>query len=478
MAQMTDFSRYGPALEPEPEDPGSTASSDQQSADPNLVWSEPAFPTAPARKHPRWGGVSEVCSAVLRDGRVLEIAEDRYGHTCFVVQKNGEIYTSAGSTGDDQYLEPLRRSHPVLRWMHLPTNTREYESPAGLAREIGEFVSGLVPLPSSYADFIGTWVLHTWGHFRLPNPPFVIARGSRESCEWFLKILSLVSRNALVIADTTAKAFLRASVVCSPTFLVLDWGLRADFLRVLKIGVRPDVLVLGQNEASSPHGPRLLACSDTPSDPQLLSDAIVFSLPPDTCPRFEKLHHPEVREHARRLRNSLLLFRLRSCAPLALIAGDPPPDWIPKRWDMFRSFCAPVSSNAESCDKVRLAFEDCEVVPLPPVRFATLKAIFSLAHQNLPAASVLELAKLVNQAWKSSVKIPLPRAGRGPCSPAWVFPGALAASMATSGLSSTGRLGNRSTNWPSCTRWGPGRIRSRRRRARSVRSFVFLARLR
>jgi hypothetical protein len=401
MAQITDFSRYGPDLEPEPEDPGSTANSDQQSADPNLVWSEPRFPTPPGRKDRRWGSVSEVCSAVLRDGKVLEIVQDYHGRTCFMVWQNGETWTSSSENADGGVLEPVRRSHPVLRWMHLPTNVREYESPARLAREIGEFVSGLVPLPSSSGDFIGTWVLHTWGHFQLPNPPFVIARGSRESCEWFLKILSLVSRNALVIADTTPKAFLHANVTCSPTFLVLDWGLRADFLRVLKMGVRPEVLVLGQNEASSLHGSRLLACSDTPSDPELLSDAIVFSLPPDTWPRFEKQHHPAVREQARRLRNSLLLFRLRSCAPLALVAGDPPPGWTPKRWDMFRSFCAPVSSNAEFCDQVRLAFDDFEVAPLPPLppaKFATLKAVFSLAHRNVRDVSVIELSKKANEA--------------------------------------------------------------------------------
>lgn len=347
--------------------------------------------------------VIETCSEVLGDGRILEIAEVALDptQTFFAVSDQGRISFQGRVSSGDRVFVPVRRDDPILSRMHLANAYRQYESTAQLASQIGEFLNTIVRLPISLQLLLGAFVVHSWSLHRAPSRLFPVLRGPRDFSEPLLRALALVCRNALVIADATAPALLSACSRFTPTCLIMDSGLRQDVVRILKAGLKPDVVVLRQQGALSSYCPILLACPEELSDPDLLSDAMVLSLPLSEWPRVERLDEPEVLEQARGLRNSLLQFRLHPRKARAPVLGDAPPRWTMKQWSMFRCFAAPFSGDEQFCAELRAAFQqDCEVAPhsLSPAKQATLSALFVLAHGTKDRASVKEISDKANEA--------------------------------------------------------------------------------
>ena len=359
----------------------------------------------------------EVVTAQLDGGGSAELIEDPEDatRTLFAVSQNDQVRFTDRIEARGRVLAPLKRHSDKLFAIKLPRGVRAYQSPAWLAREAGKLVDSIVSISEEMQLILGAFVMHTWISDQFSFSPCPVILGPVELSLPLVQALSLVCRRALVVGKATPAGMLEVCSRIGSTLLLLDYGLSLDVRRLVRMGMRRDVVAIQKNGALSPFGPKLIASLELPADPYWLSDGFLLALDLSNCPNLMKVCDRQVAERADELQQCLLQFRF-DCLKAGHALGDklrsPSPRTVS---DKFRCLVLPFVEDERFCAKlIRAAQWSCRTRPLPVRQRAVVAAQFFLAHehrQSMLVGKITDVANQVLEEWGEEITLPPRKVG-------------------------------------------------------------------
>jgi hypothetical protein len=357
-------------------------------------------------KEPRGDPVTETDFAELKDGTLIELVEDSKdpGRTCFAVWKDGEVRFVDRLEEDGQVFVPLPRKNEVLGCLRLPSAVKPYESMQALLCGLEALISKCVAIDKKYAPVLADFVLSTWFVDRLEVAPYLSVVGLPQSGKTtLLRVLSLVCRRPLLIADITSASFYQACARFMPTMLIDEAGSvsRNRTLRhILRFGTTRGVLAVRRNRTFHSYGAKVISWLEPPDDAALNSRCVLIPMFENESTALWRADEARVQQMAADLQAQLLRFRLenyKTVTPVA-VAGDEA--LRPRTRDLLRALSAGHAQDAERCQGLLKFFESGEAVPpepLSPEGNAVLRALFSAIHLSDNFACIL-VGDLTNTA--------------------------------------------------------------------------------
>jgi len=214
--------------------------------------------------------IVETDFAELRDGTLVEVVQDSENprHTLLAVWKDGDLRYVDKLEHDGRILVPLHHRNQIFKQLRLPAKATSYDSVQLLLHRIEYLISRCVSVDPTYFPVLADFVLSTWLVDRFLTAPYLSVVGLPQSGKTtLLKILSLVCRRALLVADITSASFYRACAQFMPTMLIDEAGSVRNnraLRHILRAGTTRDVVSV------------LCACSSTYSSPFLFTNDAHF----------------------------------------------------------------------------------------------------------------------------------------------------------------------------------------------------------
>lgn len=350
--------------------------------------------------------VTETDFAELKDGTLVELVEDpkNPSRKCLAVWKDGEIRFVDRLEQDGQVFVPLARNNEVLGHLRLPNAAMPYESVYVLLRRLETLISECIAVGEKYVPVLADYVLSTWFVDRFEVAPYLSVVGlPRSGKTTLLKVLRLVCRRPLLIADITPASFYQACARFMPTMLIDETAsIRGNrtLRHILRSGTTRDVLAVGKDRAFHSFGAKVISWLELPDDPALNSRCVLIPMFESENKALVMAHEPKVQQMAADLQAQLLRFRLENYKAVkpAGVAGDEVVR--PRTRDLLRVLSAGHAQDAERCQGLLKFFESGEGIPaepLDPAQNAVLGALFSLIHarEGIPSVRVGDLTRVV-----------------------------------------------------------------------------------
>lgn len=278
-------------------------------------------------------------SAVLADGSIVETVYDAdAGRTAFAIGRDGGWREEPSfTTNDGQRLVPYAPTNNLLkhRVVLLPSQPEEYGSAAELVAEIREFIHRYVDLSPLYEEIAAYYVLLTWVYDRFNELPYLRVRGDFGSgkSRFLLTVGSLCYKPIFASGASTVSPLFRLLDIFRGTLIIDESDFRisdekAEVVKILNNGnglgfpvLRSEANGRGEFNPRAYHvfGPKLVATRGFFTDRALESRCLTEELGQrklrDDIPISLPERHPA---EALRLRNKLLLFRLRNLGTCAV----------------------------------------------------------------------------------------------------------------------------------------------------------------
>ena len=205
---------------------------------------------------------------------MVEGSEDP-GRTCFAVWKDGEIRFANRLKQNGQVFVPLSRNNELLRRLRLPSAVTPYESVRALLRRLETLIAQCVAVDEKYVPVLADFVLSTWLVDRLEVAPYLSVVGLPQSGKTtLLKVLSLVCRRPLLMADVTSASFYHACARFMSTMLIDETGsIRSNrtLRHLLRSGTTRDVLAVRKDHIFHSYGAKVISWLEQPDDTALNS---------------------------------------------------------------------------------------------------------------------------------------------------------------------------------------------------------------
>ena len=351
--------------------------------------------------------VTEIDFAELKDGTLVELVEDskNLGRTCFAVWKDGEVRFVDRLEQDGQVFLPLARNNEVLGRLRLPNAAIPYESVQVLLSGLESLISQCIGVDEQYIPVLADFALSTWLVDRFSVAPYLSVVGLPQSGKTtLLKVLSLVCRRSLLIADITSRGFYQACTRFMPTMLIDETGTAANnrtLRHILRSGTTRDVFAVRRDYSFHSYGAKVVSWLEPPDDPALNSRCILVRMFENKSTTLVGTDEPEVQQLAAHLQAQLLRFRLENFKTVqpAPVPGDEV--LRPRTRDLLRALSAAHAQDTQRSQRLLKFFESGQAIPvepLDPAQNAVLRALFSVIHlqEDFSSIRVGDLTHMVN----------------------------------------------------------------------------------
>jgi len=350
--------------------------------------------------------ITEIDFAELKDGTLVELVEDpkNPSGTCLAVWKDGEVRFVDRLEQDGQVLVPVSRKDEVLARLRLPCAVSRYESVQVLLCRLESLISQCVAVEETYLSVLADFVLSTWFVDRFEIAPYLSVVGLPQSGKTtLLKVLSLVCRRSLLIADITLASFYQACTRFLPTMLIDEAGsIRSNraLRHILRSGATRDVLAVRRNRTFHSFGAKVISWLEPPDDTALSSRCVLIPMFESKSTALARADEPEVQELAAQLQAQLLRFRFENYKRVKPAPVPRDEHLRPRTRDLLLALTA-AHTDVQRSQRLLKFFESGQGVqtePLDPVPNAVLRALFSMVHlhEDFNSIWVSDLTQQVN----------------------------------------------------------------------------------
>jgi hypothetical protein len=359
----------------------------------------PAPPAEPLR--------IETQFAELADGTLVELVEDPAdaNRTSLAVWKAGTVEYLAEFRDGDRVLVPFPRTNEILKHIRLPKGVSPYRSAQALLDALENLILRCVAIHPKYIQVLADFVLSAWFVDRLVVAPYLAVVGLSQSGKTtLLKLLSLVCRRSLLVADVSPAFLYKACTQFSPTILIDEAGtLSHDRVvrHLLRCGTTRDAISVRGNQILHSYGAKVMSWLEPPNDPALNSRCILIPMFETTKSGLAKPTDPEIQGLASALQAQLLQFRFENYKKLQL--GPIPGDEVlrPRSRDILYALSAAHPQDSKRYGALLDLFKSGEAIPqdsLSMEQNAVLRALFSMIHFHKSVVSIqtLHLTNAVN----------------------------------------------------------------------------------
>jgi len=272
-------------------------------------------------------------SAVLPEGKLVEMLYDAVGRKTRFVSGNGEAwsYEEAISVSPTERLVPYSATNNLVRHgvVLFASEPEEYGTEAELVARVRDFVHRYVDLSEDFEEIASYYVLFSWIYDAFDEVPYVRVRGGYGSgkTRFLITVGSICCRPIFASAASTVSPIFRMLDSFRGTLLLDEADFRysdekSEIVKILNNGNSRGFPVL-RTEAISKRefdprayevfGPKLVATRGFFQDKALESRCLTEDMHPVRLRDDVPLNLGDgFREEARRLRNQLVLYRLRS----------------------------------------------------------------------------------------------------------------------------------------------------------------------
>jgi hypothetical protein len=351
--------------------------------------------------------IVETDFAELKDGTLVELVQDSENsrRTLLAVWKDGELRYLSQLEHDNYVLVPLRRKNEIFKRLRLPTAMSPYESVQTLLSRIERLISRCVSVDAKYVPVLADFVLSTWLVDRFLVAPYLSVVGLPQSGKTtLLKVLSLVCRRSLLIADITSASFYRTCAQFMPTMLIDEAGSvrnNSALRHILRVGTTRDVVSVQANCTFHAYGAKVISWLEPPDDSALNSRCVLIPMCETTRTDLVRPSDFEVEREAATLQAQLLQFRFENYRRVqpGPISGDEV--LRPRSRDLLRVLSAAHLQDVKRSQRLLEFFESGQAVPhepLSPEQNAVLRALYSLIHIRKDYVSIQtgDLTEAVN----------------------------------------------------------------------------------
>ncbi len=349
------------------------------------------LPIGPPSNKSEDDSVTEIDFAELKDGTLVELVEDpkNPGRKCLAVWKDCEILFLDRLELDGRVMVPLAQSHEILGRIRLPKGVEHFGSVQKLLLLLESLITKCVAVDEQYAPVLADFVLSTWFVDRFSVAPYLSVVGLPQSGKTtLLKVLSLVCRRPLLIADITSASFYQACAQFMPTMLIDETGTAANnrtLRHILRSGTTKGVLAVRRNYSFHSYGAKVFSWLEPPNDPALNSRCVLIPMFESKSTALVRTDDPKVQEMAAHLQAQLLRFRLENFKTVRV--SPVPGDEVlrPRARDLLRLLSAAHAQDAQRSQRLLEFFESGQAVPsepLSPEQNAVLRTLFALIHSG------------------------------------------------------------------------------------------------
>jgi hypothetical protein len=327
----------------------------------------------------------------LEDGSLVDLVEDPSDprRTLLALWKNGAVTYHQELEIEGQRYIPVQRDAEILRCIPLPRSAEPYASIQDLVRELSTLIRKCVSIDKKCLAPVIGFILDSWVVDRLRVAPYLSVVGLSQSGKTtLLRVLRLLCRRPLLIADPTLAALYEACDRLTPTQLIDETDAVDDprkLYRLLRTGATGDVVALRKNRVFHNYGLRAFASKEPPNDLALNSRCVRIEMVEANNPRISSVDDENVKKWASKLQAQLLRFRFEKYHNLR-IPKLPGSDRLrPRSRDLLRSLAAPCAGHRMFCEDLTVFFQERDILSreaLPLPESAVLTALFSTIHQG------------------------------------------------------------------------------------------------
>jgi hypothetical protein len=353
------------------------------------------------------GSSQSIANAELKDGTLIELVEGPAdtNHTLLAVWREGQVRYLDEFIDSIRRLKPFPRTTELLKAMRLPNGVGSYPSVPALFASVEELISRCIVIQPKYIHVLADFVFSTWLVDRLAVAPYLAVVGLPQSGKTtLLKVLSLICRRSLIVADMSPVSLYRACGQFSATLLIDEAGTLSNDRMVrhlLRSGTTRDAVSVKGNEIFHSYGAKVISWLEPPDDPALNSRCILIPMFETTRTGLAKPTDPEIEQLASKLQAQLLEFRFENYRKLR--SGSIPGDEVlrPRTRDILYALSAAHPADCERTQALLELLKSGEAIPqdsLSMEQNAVLRTLFSMIHfsKNMASIQTLHLTNAVN----------------------------------------------------------------------------------
>lgn len=265
---------------------------------------------------------------------VYEEDKEKGPRTAFAVRyPDGRISTTPRLETDNYRIAPFDPHNSLLsaKVVRLPTRPEGYDTEAALLRDIQSFIHKYVDTPDHIEKLASYYIMMTWVYDSFYVLPYLRARGDSDSGKSrFTEVVGeLCLRAIFVTGSTTPSPVFRLMTMWNGMTLVMDEAdlphseTSADWVQMFNTGYKDGFAILRSvvkngeilPEAFSGFGPKIINMRGKFTDDATESRCLTWETASGRgirgdIPRY--MDREEFNAEASRLRNQLLMFRLRN----------------------------------------------------------------------------------------------------------------------------------------------------------------------
>ena len=328
--------------------------------------------------------------------------------TLLAIYENGNVRLDERFQSGGRVFVPVPRDRGIFNRMRLPKGAAPYESIRSLLTNTSALLCACLDIDAVFVQIVSFFILSTWVAEKLPVAPYVALVGMpRSGKTTLLRLLQLLCRHSILVADISSGAFYQVYEQTTPTLLIDETRTAGDqrkLFHLLRSGSTPGFVALRKDSSFNCYGPKVFAWTELPNDHALNTRCIIIPMYETDRTDLNRPTESRILLAAEELQKKFLQLRLEgfNTAPRSNVTNVEGVDRLHSRTrDLYEALAYPIASDKKLCEVLAWLISKQEQFtrePLSVRQVAVLTALVSAVHSpEGSTALVAEVARIANR---------------------------------------------------------------------------------